>query len=96
MKDVQLVLQASTALCGIVSFVLVWVQNWRSDGKTTLERPVLAAVAGASLPTGLVLIYGAFDATVIQELVALGVYLAIAGLMLIFVTLKTIAAQIVQ
>lgn len=96
MKDLQLILQASTALCGIVSFVLVWVQDWRSARETTLDRPVLAGIAGTSIPTGLVLIYGAFDATVIQELVTLRVYLALAGLVLIFVAIKTIAGQIVN
>ena len=94
MKNLSLLLEVSTVLAGVLSFIILWIANLRAGRHNRLDALISAGVAGSSVPTGMVLIYCAFFPSAIAKLSGINVYVAFAGLALIFVAGKAIKEQL--
>ena len=85
MLTLDAVIKFGPALCGLLSFFILVIINFIKDRKNNLGDLLVVGLAGSSVPTGLLLIYGAFDNSVIPKLSVAGVYIAFAGAALLIV-----------
>jgi hypothetical protein len=80
---------ASVSLAVLTFVVGVGVDLYRGKG-SGLEDHLIKAVAAGTIPTAVVLIYGAFNPSIIAQLSGLNVAIAAAGLALLYISIKTI------
>lgn len=59
---------------GLLSFLLLAMINFFKKRKHNLGDLLVVFLAGTSVPTGILLIYGAFDATIIPKLTDANIY----------------------
>ena len=79
---------ASSVAIGIGVFIWTLISQLRSNKKLVLENLVVKALAGSLIPTGLVLLGCSFDPSLILKLTGLNMHIAVAGLVLIYVSVK--------
>jgi hypothetical protein len=79
---------------GLIFFFGLFIYQFCKDKKHNLGELFIVGIAGSSLPTAMVMIYGAYDTTVIQKLSDSHVYIAFAGASLIFITYATVKEKI--
>ncbi|HHQ5454509.1 TPA: hypothetical protein ACSP0J_002520 [Aeromonas veronii] len=72
-------------VCGLISFFSLVAINHKKGRKNNLGDLLVVGLAGSSVPTGILLIYGAFDGTVIPKLSDAGIYIAFAGAALLII-----------
>lgn len=85
----DIVIRYGTASCGLLAFFGLFLMRRLKDKEPDLLDLFVAGAAGSAVPTGCPLIYGAFDATVVQKLGDSGVYIGFAGAALLFIFYKT-------
>lgn len=86
---VDLFIKSGPAACGIISFLILLTLNFKNKKENNLQDLFIVGIAGSSIPTGLLLVYSAFDFTVISKLGDAGVYMAFSGLALLYIFYKT-------
>jgi hypothetical protein len=74
----------------VLSFVTAVAVDLRQGTASGLESHLAKAGAAGSIPTALLLIYGAIDPSVINQLSGLNVWIAAAGLSLLYISAKAI------
>ena len=75
----------------LIIFMALWIKShFFSEYETDLESIVASAMASATLPTSLALMICAFDPSKIPLLSDLHVFLALAGAILAFVSVRSI------
>ncbi|NQY53900.1 MAG: hypothetical protein HRT42_10065 [Campylobacteraceae bacterium] len=79
---------------GLLSFFALVCLNYKKDRKNNLADLLVVGLAGSSVPTGLLLIYGAFDSSVIERLSDAGIYIAFAGAALLIIFGQTFKEKI--
>lgn len=79
------VIKYGPIICGLFSFFALVTINHIKERKNNLGDLLVVGLAGSSVPTGLLLIYGAFDETVIPKLSDAGIYIAFAGAALLII-----------
>ncbi|CAE6894334.1 conserved membrane protein of unknown function [Ectopseudomonas oleovorans] len=72
-------------ICGLISFFALAGINHRKNRKNNLGDLLVVGLAGSSVPTGVLLIYGAFNSDVIPRLSDAGIYIAFAGAALLII-----------
>lgn len=85
------VIRFGPIICGLLAFVGLWVSHHRRKKNISLTNLFVVGASASSLPTAGLLIYGAFDNTVILKLSDAGVYIAFAGaalFVIFYLTLK--------
>ena len=78
-----------SSMCGLLAFAALFTMNSLRKKETELIDLFVVGFAGSAVPTGCLLIYGAFDGTVVQRLADAGVYIGFAGLAILFIFYKT-------
>ena len=81
----RVIIKYGPILCGLISFFLLVVINYKNGRKNNLGDLLVVGLAGSSVPTGTLLIYGAFDESVISQLSDTGIYIAFAGAALLII-----------
>lgn len=74
----------------VLSFIAGIVFDYVKKRSAGLEVHLARVGAAGALPTGIILVYGAFEPSVITQLSGLNVPIAAAGLALIYISVKTI------
>lgn len=74
---------------GILFFMSLLFMNWRNEKKSNLSDLMVVGVGGSSVPTGIALIYCSFDPSQITKLSDVGIYIAFAGLALLYIAIVT-------
>jgi len=77
-------------ICGLLAFLFLWIARHRRKKNISLSNLFVVGASASSLPTGALLIYGAFDNSVIHKLADAGVYIAFAGAALFVIFYLTI------
>lgn len=81
----DVIIKYGPVICGLSSFFALVAINHKKDRKNNLGDLLVVGLAGSSVPTGLLLIYGAFDKSVIPKLSDAGTYIAFAGAALLII-----------
>lgn len=76
--------------CGPLSAALLcvlslWGFNLRKKKACQLDDIIVVFLAGASIPTAILLIYSGFDKEILNKLVDAGIYIGLAGVALLYV-----------
>ncbi|MCG7996600.1 MAG: hypothetical protein JAZ06_14385 [Candidatus Thiodiazotropha taylori] len=79
------IIKFGPVVCGLMSFFSLVAINHKKARKNNLGDLLVVGLAGSSVPTGLLLIYGAFDSSVIPKLSDAGIYIAFAGAALLII-----------
>lgn len=58
-----------------------------------LDDLIIVFLAGASLPTAMLLIYSGFDKTVLSKLIDAGIYVALSGVSLLYVGFSSLRSK---
>ena len=74
----------------LVAFLFAVVMDLKNKTSSGLESHLAKAGAAGAIPTALLLIYGAFDPSVIAHLTGLNVPLAAAGMALLYISARAI------
>jgi hypothetical protein len=74
----------------VISFAAAVALDMKNHTTSGLESHLAKAGAAGSIPTALLLIYGAVDPSIIGQLSGLNVWIAAAGLALLYISAKAI------
>jgi hypothetical protein len=74
----------------VVAFIIAVALDFKQTPPKGLESHLAKAGAAGSIPTALLLIYGAVDPAVVSRLEGLNVWIAAAGLSLLYISAKAI------
>jgi hypothetical protein len=83
-------LQRLSVLCAVLVFVTVFVRGRMNGMAHPLDKLLSKLLAGSAIPTSIFLVVCAFDTTLITKLSDLSLYLAAAGVALLYVSVKEI------
>ncbi len=75
---------------GTIVFILVPILNWHFNRPTALDALLLQVLAAIAIPTGIALIICGLKPNLISELKGLNVYIALAGMTLIYLSIKAV------
>jgi hypothetical protein len=92
MEPLNYINQASVG-AGVVVFVFMWMLNLLKDRQNKLEDLLRKALAASAIPPGLVLIFCAHKPELITKLREPNIYIAVAGLALIYISIKGIVSD---
>jgi hypothetical protein len=79
--------QQLTVGCAVLGAIIALIQHRKGDG-LRLETVVAKLLAASSVPTGFFLLACAFNTSLVSRLADLGLYLAAAGIALLYVSIK--------
>jgi uncharacterized membrane protein YqhA len=79
---------------GLVFFFGLFIYQFFKKKKHNLGELFVVGATGSSLPTAMLMIYGAYDTTVIQKISDSHVYIAFAGASLLYITYATVKEKI--
>ncbi len=79
-----------SVIFGLLFFIIILIRLLVKREEVKLEKLLTGAFSGSTIPTGLALLLCAFDPSLIQHLEGLHIYIAVAGLALIFVAIKSL------
>jgi len=68
MISINNILKCATVASGVFSFLILLLTNWLHNKKNNLEDLFVVGIGGSSIPTGIILIYCAFDKEIIGKL----------------------------
>ncbi|CAN2041514.1 hypothetical protein GMMP15_500010 [Candidatus Magnetomoraceae bacterium gMMP-15] len=68
----------------------MWLLNWKQKKKVNLEELFSISICATSIPTGVALVYCAFDSNMLSKLTGVNIHIALAGLALLYIAIKTI------
>ena len=74
------------ALLGVILCILL---NFKDLKSIQLETIIYFAMASSAIPMGVILVFSGFYPALLQQLSGLNIYYSIAGLCLLFVSIKT-------
>ena len=78
-----------TAMFGVITFFILWVRRFVQKKELDLEGLLGATLAASSVPTSFVLLFCAFKPSIIQHLEGVNIHIAVAGLILLFLSYRT-------
>lgn len=78
----------TTVGAGLFGVLVVLLRGWKNRAVLKLEDVIAKLLAGSAIPTGFYLMACAFNTSLIAKLSDLGLYLAAAGLALLYVSIK--------
>jgi hypothetical protein len=81
-------LQQTSVAGGVIGFLIPLVRAWGTGVVPDLGKVISKMLAGSAIPTGAYLLFCGFRPEFVKELHDLGLYLAAAGLALLFVSAK--------
>lgn len=81
-------LSQATVLMGVIAFTYTVITRSRNGHKISLDELFVRALAGASIPNGLMFIMCAFDTSLIPKLSEINIYLALVGMALVYISFK--------
>jgi len=84
-------LQQLSVAFAVVAFIAAVIRGRSKGSPHSLDKLIAKLLAGSAIPTGLFLIVCAFDTSLISKLTDLSLYLAAAGLALLYVSIKEIS-----
>jgi hypothetical protein len=90
----DMLLKYGSITCALLSTIIYLSFRFLSRKKFDYIDIFTVGTAGSSLPSGGLLIYGAFDPTIIQKISDSNVYIAFAGIALLYVGLGTVKQKI--
>jgi hypothetical protein len=77
-----------TVVFGLLGVFGAGIRHWRNRSKPSLEGLLGSLLAASSIPSGFFLLACAFDPTLIAQFEEVGLYLAAAGVALLYVSFK--------
>jgi len=80
--------------CAIVAFFCVLLRNRRSSQPIDLADLVNRSLAASMIPVGITLLVCAFEPGILSQLDGFGIYIAVAGLVLIYISINHLSARI--
>ncbi len=83
------ILKIAPVACGIIAFLTLLARNYLRAKENNLQDLFIVSISGSSVPTGALLIYSAFDYSIITKVSDGGVYMAFSGLALLYIFWKT-------
>lgn len=83
---------ASAALA-IITFLAALIVKKLGEQSAHLDDLIIRALSASMIPTGVLLIACAFDPSLLSSLTGLNIYIAVAGLTLLFVACKGIFSK---
>jgi uncharacterized membrane protein YeaQ/YmgE (transglycosylase-associated protein family) len=92
--DIDAIIKFGPTACGLLSFFALVVINQFKKRKNNLGDLLVVGLAGSAVPTGLLLIYGSFNAEVIPKLSDAGIYIAFAGAALLIIFGQTFKEKV--
>lgn len=84
------VIQFGPIVCGLFAFFTLWGVHHYKGKEISLSNLFVVGATASSLPTAFLLIYGAFDNSIIEKLTDAGVYIAFAGAALLVIFYLTV------
>jgi hypothetical protein len=83
-------LQQVTVACAVSGAIYCLIRHRANPSGRTLESVVLKLLAASTIPTGILLLACAFDTSLLRHVSDVGIYVAAAGVALLFVGVKEI------
>lgn len=74
----------------IITFIALWFKLANGSNLPRLEQLLNGALAAATIPTGLALIFCALDPSYVLRLEGINVNLSVAGVVLVFMAVRTV------
>lgn len=81
-------LQQVTVACAVLGAMYCLFKHRANPSNRTLEAVVLKLLAASTMPTGMLLLASAFDTSLLMHVSDVGIYVAAAGISLLFVGIK--------
>lgn len=78
----------ATVLFGILGFIYTAIRLYRNKYEIKLETLLVGAFTGSTIPTGIILIWSAFNPSIIQQLEGINIHIAAAGLALLYIAYR--------
>ncbi|WP_143233495.1 hypothetical protein [Aeromonas veronii] len=88
--SVDLVIKFGSLTSFLVAVLVLLIINIVKKRPQNLGDLLVVGLAGSAVPTGFLLIYGAYDNTVIPKLSDASIYLAFAGVALLIIFAQTL------
>ncbi|EKO3793831.1 hypothetical protein HAR83_003281 [Vibrio metschnikovii] len=88
--SVDLVIKYGSITCFLLAVTFMVIINLAKKRQQNLGDLLVIGLAGSAVPTGFLLIYGAYDKDVIPKLSDAGIYLAFAGVALLIIFAQTL------
>lgn len=82
--------QFGPVICGLLAFFANWAVRFIAKKEISLTDLLVVGLSASFLPTAFLLMYSAFDYSVIAKLENANVYIAFAGATLIFVFYRAV------
>jgi hypothetical protein len=84
----QISVQETTVACALIGASVAFIQQRNQPNDQHLEKVMAKLLAASSIPTGLLILASAFHTEWLSKLSDLGIYLAAAGVALLYVSVK--------
>lgn len=78
----------ATVIFGIIGFVYTAIKLYKNKYEIKLEILLVGSFTGSTIPTGCILIWSAFNPSIIQELEGVNIHIAAAGLALLYIAYR--------
>ncbi|MBD1571527.1 hypothetical protein [Aliivibrio sp. S10_S31] len=88
--SVDLVIKYGSVTSFLISVLILVIINLVKKQAQHLGDLLVVGLAGSAVPTGFLLIYGAYDKAIIPKLSDAGIYLAFAGVALLIIFAQTL------
>jgi len=92
--SIDVLVKYGSITLGIIFFLIPLYINRKRKKKNILADLMVIGFGGASVPTGLALIYCAFDPSKLSKLSDVGIYIAFSGLALLYIAFITIKSKL--
>ena len=79
-----------TLFTAIFAFIIVSCIDITKKNEIVLELLLLKVLAASTIPTGIALLCCAFKPALLQKLVGFELHIAVAGMALLFISIKTL------
>lgn len=92
--SIDVLVKYGSITLGIIFFLIPLYIDRKRNQKHTLADLMVIGFSGASVPTGLALVYCAFQPSKLAKLSDVGIYIAISGLALLYIACTTIKSKL--
>lgn len=90
---IDTIIRVSPLSAALLCVVALWISNLCKKRPCQLDDLVVVFLAGASIPTAVLLIYSGYDKAILSKLMDASVYIALSGVALLYVGFSSLRSK---
>lgn len=92
--SLDVILRVAPAVSGILFFIIFVAVKIHRNQKCELYDAMVVGFTGGSIPTGCLLVYAAFDSSALAKLTDASMYIAFAGLAVLYIAVMSLREKL--